>query len=94
MKLLNSNNVELNNFYIDNFINFVISNPFVCVWALSILVWFFLELVVLTSSFFNFKYAYSFYTKRILLSLNSIILILKKNSNKKNYLKVLYKLYI
>lgn len=72
----------------------LISHPFVCIWAFSVLIWFAIELDIWIAHNFNSKHSFGLYAKRTLLSLTSFVTILKTSKNKKSFLKSVYKFYI
>lgn len=78
----------------DYCLNILLAQPFVCVWALSILVFFIIEVDLWLAHNFNSKHSYGVYTKRVLLSLTNIVVLFKTTKNKSQFLKAFYKFYI
>lgn len=70
------------------------AQPYVCIWALSILVLFIIEIDLWVAHNFNSKHSYGLYAKRVLLSLTSFVILFKTTKNKNHFLKTLYKFYI
>ena len=91
---LENNNPAAGIYKIDYIISALTSNPYVCIWAFSVLVWFLIEVDLWASHNFNSKHSYGLYAKRVLLSLDTFVKILKTSKNKKSFLKTLYKVYI
>lgn len=73
------------------FINAVFAFPFFWVWLFSLFVWFFLELTVYFSNFFNTKHSYTNDNLNNA-NLNYYYNLVIKN-NKYSFLKKIYKLY-
>ena len=91
---LENYNVGNNSYSFDYFLSILTSNPFVCVWGFSLLVWFFLELNVWISHMFNSKHSYGNFSKRNLLFLLVFVKVTLNKKVKINILKSVYKLYI